>query len=51
MTAKKTPSPDERLAWLRLARTENIGLRLLPQCLRAFPDMREALDAAPRRTP
>ncbi len=46
--AKKTLSPDERLAWLRLARTDNIGPATFAALLARFPDVREALDAAPR---
>lgn len=46
--ARRTLSPDERLAWLRLARTENIGPATFAALLARFPDVREALDAAPR---
>ena len=46
--ARRALSPDERLAWLRLARTENIGPSTFAALLARFPDVREALDAAPR---
>ena len=46
--AKKALSSDERLAWLRLARTETIGPSTFAALLARFPDVREALDAAPR---
>ena len=39
---------DERRAWLRLARTETIGPATFAALIARFPDVREALDAAPR---
>jgi DNA processing protein len=39
---------DERRAWLRLARTENVGPATFAMLLRRFADVREALEAAPR---
>ena len=39
---------DERRAWLRLARTENVGPVTFAALMRRFPDVREALAAAPR---
>src|SRR5438105_2093002 len=41
-------SPAERLAWLRLARTESIGPATFAHLLSRFPDVCEACDAAPR---
>jgi DNA processing protein len=39
---------DERVAWLRLARTESIGPATFAALIARFSDVREALDAAPR---
>lgn len=48
MTGTKSLSPAERLAWLRLARTESIGPATFAHLLSRFSDVREACDAAPR---
>jgi DNA processing protein len=40
-------SEAERIAWLRLARTENIGPATFASLLARFGDIHEALDAAP----
>ena len=48
MTGARTLRDDERRAWLRLARTENVGPTTFAALIRRFPDVREALDAAPR---
>lgn len=48
MSVSRTLSPEERLAWIRLARTETIGPATFATLLRRYPDVREALDAAPR---
>ncbi|HEX3483930.1 MAG TPA: DNA-processing protein DprA [Micropepsaceae bacterium] len=39
---------DERIAWLRLARTESVGPATFAALIARFSDVREALDAAPR---
>src|SRR5437868_3941997 len=41
-------SPAERLAWLRLARTESIGPATFAHLLSRYSDVCAALDAAPR---
>jgi len=48
MTARRILRDDERRAWLRLARTETIGPTTFAALIARFPDVREALDAAPR---
>lgn len=48
MMAKRTLRDDERRAWLRLARTETIGPATFAALIARFPNVREALDAAPR---
>jgi DNA processing protein len=50
MGTKKTGrilNDSERCAWLRLARTENVGPATFALLIARFPDPREALDAAP----
>lgn len=46
--ARRVLKNDERLAWLRLARTETLGPTTFAALLNRFPDIREALEAAPR---
>jgi DNA processing protein len=48
MTATRTLSGSERLAWLRLARTESIGPASFAALIARFGDAREALKEAPR---
>lgn len=48
MSARRALKDDERLAWLRLARTEALGPTTFAALLARFPDAREALQAAPR---
>lgn len=48
MTRPRPLSDNDRRAWLRLARTDNVGPATFAALLRRFPDIREALDAAPR---
>lgn len=48
MMARRPLREDERRAWLRLARTESIGPATFASLLAHYPDVREALDAAPR---
>ncbi len=47
-SARRVLKHDERVAWLRLSRTETIGPTTFAALLNRFPDIREALDAAPR---
>ncbi len=46
--ARRTLSTDERRAWLRLSRTENIGPATFAALMARYSDIREALSAAPR---
>jgi DNA processing protein len=48
MTARRVLSPAERIAWLRLARTDTIGPATFAALRARFPDIREACEAAPR---
>lgn len=48
MTARRTLQESERLAWLRLARTESIGPASFAGLIARFGDAREALKEAPR---
>src|SRR4051812_13393070 len=48
MIARRCLREDERRAWLRLARTETIGPTTFASLLARYPNVREALDAAPR---
>lgn len=45
---RRASSNDERLAWLRLARTENIGPTTFANLLARYGDVRAALEAVPR---
>jgi DNA processing protein len=45
---RRALSPAERIAWLRLARTDSIGPATFATLRARFPDIREACDAAPR---
>jgi DNA processing protein len=44
----RTLSDKERLQWLRLARTENVGAATFALLISRFPNIAQALDAAPR---
>jgi len=44
----RTLSDGERLAWLRLARTENVGAATFAMLTSRFPTIAAAIDAAPR---
>jgi DNA processing protein len=48
MTKRRTLQQSERLAWLRLARTESIGPSSFAALIARFSDAREALKEAPR---
>lgn len=48
MTNRRTLEESERLAWLRLARTESIGPSSFAGLIARFGDAREALKEAPR---
>lgn len=48
MTAPRALSTDERRAWLRLARTENVGPATFANLLARFGNVRAAIDAVPR---
>jgi DNA processing protein len=48
MTSQRTLNDSERLAWLRLARTESIGPASFAALIARFGDAREALNEAPR---
>ena len=48
MTTRRTLNDGERLAWLRLARTESIGPASFAALIARFGDAREALKEAPR---
>jgi len=48
MTNRRTLTESERLAWLRLARTESIGPSSFAGLIARFGDAREALKEAPR---
>ena len=48
MTMRRALREDERRAWVRLARTDTIGPVTFASLLARYPDVREALDAAPR---
>jgi DNA processing protein len=48
MTGRRTLNDSERLAWLRLARTESIGPVSFTALIARFGDAREALKEAPR---
>jgi DNA processing protein len=48
MMGARTLREDERRAWVRLARTENVGPATFAALIQRFPDIREALEAAPR---
>jgi len=48
MTARRALHDSERLAWLRLARTESIGPSSFAALIARFGDAREALKEAPR---
>lgn len=48
MTTRRTLNDSERLAWLRLARTESIGPSSFAALIARFGDAREALKEAPR---
>ena len=48
MTGRRTLNDSERLAWLRLARTESIGPASFAALIARFGDAREALKEAPR---
>ena len=47
MTAPRTLTPAERIAWLRLARTETVGPVTFAALLRRFGDAARALEALP----
>jgi DNA processing protein len=47
MTSRRTLNDSERLAWLRLARTESIGPASFAALIARFGDAREALKQAP----
>lgn len=44
----RTLSADEKRAWVRLARAENVGPATFAALIARYADIREALDAAPR---
>ena len=48
MTNRRTLNDSERLAWLRLARTESIGPASFAALMARFGNAREALNEAPR---
>jgi DNA processing protein len=48
MSTRRTLTDSERLAWLRLARTESIGPSSFAALIARFGDVREALNEAPR---
>lgn len=48
MTGRRTLNDSERIAWLRLARTESIGPSSFAALMARFGDVREALEEAPR---
>ena len=48
MTTRRTLNESERIAWLRLARTESIGPSSFAALIARFGDAREALKEAPR---
>ena len=48
MTSRRPLNDSERLAWLRLARTESIGPASFAALMARFGDAREALKEAPR---
>ncbi len=48
MTARLKLKDDERRAWLRLARTENVGPTTFAALIARYSDVREALAMAPR---
>jgi len=48
MMSRRALRDDERRAWVRLARTDTIGPVTFASLLSRYPDVREALDAAPR---
>jgi DNA processing protein len=48
MTGRRVLSTAERIAWLRLARTDTIGPATFAALRASFPDIREACEAAPR---
>jgi DNA processing protein len=47
MTACRVLNDEERRAWLRLARTENVGPVTFAALRQRFPDIRDAVRAAP----
>jgi DNA processing protein len=48
MIARHALKEDERRAWLRLARTENVGPTTFAALIQRFSDVHEALSMAPR---
>ena len=48
MTTRRTLQESERVAWLRLARTESIGPASFAALIARFGDARDALKEAPR---
>lgn len=48
MTKPRALGSDERRAWLRLARTENVGPATFASLLARFGNVRAAIDAVPR---
>ena len=47
ISARRNLSNDERKAWLRLSRTENVGPATFAALMARVPDVREALEAVP----
>ena len=48
MSERRALNESERRAWLRLARTENVGPATFAALTRRYPNIHEALEAAPR---